>query len=247
MPHVLATSIAVLLAVVLASASMAAQPAPFRPEFRTLALGETAASLTTEGYEAFACGSNGATPLHKITGWTDFMKCAPEPNGLREVYVEFGRRLGQLAERFKDQYGEDLWIERFGGTRLANFPVVLSLLFDAGGVVRGFRAVTDSRAATQDRGRAYLFRFRVFQLYGEKGWDCKDLDPAPGETGVGEMFLKQICRKNIEGKHVRVEAHYFRKPGQTGVDIQGMFEPGQYESMTRWEAFDASVPGLADL
>jgi hypothetical protein len=38
-----------------------------------------------------------------------------------------------------------------------------------------------------------------------------------------------------------VETHYFRKPGQTGLDIKGMFEPGQYESMTRWEAFDARL------
>ncbi len=114
----------------LAAAGLAAevQSAPLPPDFRTLAIGETASTLTTEGYEAFACGSNGGPPLASLTGWTDYAQCAPDQNGLREVKVEFGRRFGQLAERFEDQYGEDLWIQRFGGTRLANFPVVLSLL-----------------------------------------------------------------------------------------------------------------------
>lgn len=215
--------------------------APLSPEFRTLAIGETAATLPTEGYEAFACGSNGGPPLKHITGWTDFAKCAADERGLHEVYVEFGRRVGKLAERFHDQYGEELWLQRFGGTRLANFPVVLSLLFDDAGVVRGFRAVTDARAGIEDRGRAYLFRLPVFQRYGSSDWNCVDLPKAPGETGVGEMFIKQVCSKDVDGRHVRVETHYFRKPGQTGLDIQGMFEPGQYESSTRWEAFDVTL------
>jgi hypothetical protein len=215
--------------------------APLTPEFRALAIGDTAASLSTEGYEAFACGSNGGPPLKHITGWTDFSQCAPDERGLHEVYVEFGRRVGRLAERFHDQYGEELWLQRFGGTRLANFPVVLSLLFDDAGVVRGFRAVTDARAGLEDRGRAYLFRLPVFQRYGTRDWACTDLPKAPGETGVGEMFIKQVCTKDVDGRHVRVETHYFRKPGQTGLDIQGMFEPGQYESSTRWEAFDLTL------
>ncbi len=113
-------------------------------------------------------------------------------------------------------------------------------------MVRGFRAVTDDRAPMADRGRAYLFRFRVYEFYGADGWDCVDLPPAPGETGVGEMFVKEVCRKDVDGKQVRVEAHYFRKPGQTGVDINGMFEPGQYKSFTRWEAFDATLDLLGD-
>ncbi|MBL8595960.1 MAG: hypothetical protein JNK01_25000, partial [Devosia sp.] len=215
--------------------------APLSPEFRSLAIGETATTLSTEGYEAFACGSNGGPPLKHIGGWTDYALCAPDERGLHEVYVEFGRRVGKLAERFHDQYGEELWLQRFGGTRLANFPVVLSLLFDEAGVVRGFRAVTDDRAGLEDRGRAYLFRLPVFQRYGSRDWSCTELPKAPGETGVGDMFIKEVCSKDIDGRHVRVETHYFRKPGQTGLDIQGMFEPGQYESSTRWEAFDLTL------
>ncbi len=75
-------------------------------------------------------------------------------------------------------------------------------------------------------------------------WDCIDREPTPGQTGVGDSFLNQVCTLDIEGKHVRVEAHFFRRPGQTVVDANGMYFPGQYESLTRWEAFDASLPGL---
>ncbi|MBN9362872.1 MULTISPECIES: hypothetical protein [unclassified Devosia] len=231
----------VLPALLLLGLAAQALAAPLPPEFRTLAIGETAASLPNEGYEAFACGSNGGPPLQHLTGWIDFAQCAPDARGLHEVYVEFGRRVGKLAERFHDQYGEELWLQRFGGTRLANFPVVLSLLFDDAGVVRGFRAVTDDRAHVEDRGRAYLFRLPVFQRYGARDWTCADLPRAPGETGVGEMFIKEVCTKDVEGRHIRVETHYFRKPGQTGLDIHGMFEPGQYESSTRWEAFDVTL------
>ena len=224
-------------------ATAAASPAAeFTPEFRTLGLGQKATELSTEGYENFACGTNGGPPRMALEGWADFMKCPPEENGLREVYVEFGTAIGRLAELFRDTYGEELWIQQYGGTRVANFPVIMSLLFDEEGVARGFRVVTDPRAPVEDRGRAYLLRFRIFPLYGSEGWDCVDRPPAAGETGVGNTYLNQVCRKEVDGKRVRVEAHFFRRPGQTGVDANGLFEPGQYESMTRWEVFDATLP-----
>ncbi|MDB5541452.1 MAG: hypothetical protein JWQ89_3179 [Devosia sp.] len=224
----------------LCSAITGAPGAEFTPEFRTLGLGQAAGDIVTEGYGAFACGSNGGPPLASLSGWTDFMKCEPEANGLREVYAEFGRQAGQMAELFREQYDDELWIQKFVGTRMANFPVVLSLLFDESGIVRGYRAVTDARAPLQDRGKAYLFRFPIYERYGSEGWDCVERDPAPGETGVGKVYLNEVCEKDVDQKHVRVEAHFFRKPGQTGTDINGMFEPGQFESLTRWEVFDRS-------
>jgi len=219
-----------------------AAAAGFAPEFRTLALGLEASDITTEGYEGFACGSNGGPPLAPISGWVDFAKCAPEANGLHEVYVEYGTRTERLSQMFRDEYGEELWIQQFGGTRIANFPVVLSLLFDDEGIVRGFRAVTDSRAELEDRSKSYLLRFRVYAHYGEEGWSCKERPATGGIEPVGEMYVNEVCRKQIDGKRVRVEAHVYRRPGQTGVDSQGMFVPGQFESMTRWEVFDATLP-----
>jgi hypothetical protein len=219
--------------------------ADFEPEFRTLGLGVAAADLTTEGYEAFACGSDGGTPLAPIEGWIDYAKCAPDELGLHEVYVEYGRRAGELAERFRDEYDDELWIQRFVGTRMANFPVVLSLLFDDQGISRGFRAITDERAPTEDRGRAYLFRYRVMELYNPALWTCVSIPPSDGETPVGDTYVHDICKQTTaDGKFVRVSAEFYRKRGQTGHDINGMYVEGEYKSMTRWEVFDPALPNV---
>ena len=234
-----AARIAVLAAFLVAPQAMAAE---FKPDFRTLGIGQKASELDAASYDSFACGSNGNVPLKALSGWTDFMQCAPDENGLREVTVEFGNRAERMSQLFQEQYNEELWIQQFGGTRLANFPVILSLLFDEDGVSRAFRAVTDSRAAVQDRGRAYLLRFRIYSHYGSSDWDCVRYPPHAGRTPVGQAYVDEVCQKQIDGKSVRVEAHVFRKAGQTGVDSYGMFEAGQFESMTRWDAWDASYP-----
>lgn len=219
-----------------------AQATEFKPEFRTLGIGQKASELTTEGYDSFACGSNGGVPLKALGGWTDFMECAPDENGLREVAVEFGVRTERESQLFRDQYNEELWIQQFGGTRIANFPVVMSLLFDENGVSRAFRAVTDARAPIEDRGRSYLLRFRVYAHYGSGDWDCIRYDPRNGHTPVGRTYVDEVCKKDVDGKSVRVESHVFRKAGQTGVDSTGKFEQGQFESLTRWDVWDASYP-----
>lgn len=234
--------------IALAPVHVAAQEAPpadapaFPPEFRTLGLGLKADEITTEGYDSFACGSNGNVPLKALTGWTDFKECEPDENGLYEVAVEFGNRTERMSQLFHDQYDEELWIQQFGGTRIANFPVVMSLLFDEDGISRGFRAVTDSRAPIEDRGRSYLLRFRVYSHYGEGDWDCMRYQPRNGHTPVGKTYIDEVCSRSVDGKLVRVEAHVYRRPGQTGMDSRGMFEQGQFESLTRWEVWDASYP-----
>lgn len=238
-----------LSALLVAAAALTSAPATaaeFQPEFRQLGLGVDAATLSTEGYEGFACGTNGGPPGLVLTGWADFAKCAPDlQTGLHEVYVEYGTRIGRISAMFREQFEEELWLQQYGGTRMANFPVVLSLLFDDAGIARGFRVVTDTRADIQDRGRAYLLRQRVQPMYGEDGWDCVDKPPGPGESGVGDVFINQVCKKTLDGKYVRIEAHFFRRAGQTGVDINGQFVPGEYDSLTRWEVFDATLPESA--
>lgn len=214
----------------------------FEPEFRTLGIGQKAEEISTEGYDRFACGSNGYVPLKTLTAWTDFKQCEPDASGLYEVAVEFGNRTERISQLFRDQYNEELWIQQFGGTRIANFPVVLSLLFDEDGVSRGFRAVTDARAPIEDRGRSYLLRFRVYSHYGNGPWDCIRYQPRNGHTPVGKTYVDEVCNKSIDGKLVRVEAHVHRRPGQTGVDSLGEFEQGQFESETRWEVWDEAYP-----
>jgi hypothetical protein len=102
--------------------------------------------------------------------------------------------------------------------------------------------VTSSQAERQERANAHLLRFRIYALYGDDGWACDKRGPSDGRTAVGEMYVDETCTKQLPGKRVRVEAHLYRRPGETGTDELGNFLPGQFESSTRWEVFDATLP-----
>src|SRR6059058_4515190 len=113
-------------------------------------------------FRSFACGSNGGPPRQPLTGWSDFARCRAEPNGLHEVYFEYDDELEYIA-RARDLERE---ITRWFGTTEAGFPIVTSALFDATGVLKGIRLVTDSRpehrnditeANVRKRADAYMF------------------------------------------------------------------------------------------
>ena len=185
-----------------------------------------------------ACGSNGGPPLSTLNGWGDYAECAADEKGLHEVYIELNTELQRLAESTEEQYGQAPWFKKFAGTRVANFAVVMSVLFDSNGIARGFRVVTDPRAGLQERAQAYLLALRILPEYGREGWSCVDREPGPREAPVGEFHLNRFCQKQTNGKLVTVESHLFRKAGQTGVDLSGQPVPGDYESLTIWEVYD---------
>jgi hypothetical protein len=212
----------------------------FAPDYRDFAIGVHAKDMSTEQVDIFACGSNGGPPLAALTGWTDYMQCDPDERGLREVYIEFNTELQRLVESTEEQYGESPWFKKYSGTRVANFAVVMSMLFDEQGIARVFRVVTDQRAGAAERGGAYMLRLRVQPRYGNDGWSCIDHEPGLRETPVGDMYINQICEKQIDGKLVTIESHLFRKAGQTGVDLQGHPIAGDYESLAIWEVADAA-------
>jgi hypothetical protein len=99
--------------------------------------------------------------------------------------------------------------------------------------------VTDPRAAPGERRMAHLLRVAAINRYGPDGWTCNDLAPAPGETPVGGIFIKQQCRKATPERDLSVEAHFLRKPGQSETDpATGEYRSGQFESWTRFELVD---------
>ena len=73
--------------------------------------------------------------------------------------------------------------------------MILSALFDDGGLLRGIRFVTDPRATPVERRMAHMLRLAVMNRYEPGGWKCVDFPPADGETPVGGVFLKQRCEK----------------------------------------------------
>ncbi len=136
-----------------------------------------------------------------------------------------------------------LWLEKYAGTRGAGYAVILSVLFDAEGVAKGMRVVTDSRAPLDQRVCAHAMRMRIKPRYRGAEWDCVDLPLADGETPIGSRYIKELCQTvDAQGRRIVVRAHQFREPGQTGYDERGQYIEGDYESSTRWEIWDRSVP-----
>jgi hypothetical protein len=224
-----------MLALIATVGVAAAQNKPDPGEIRGLKLGLDARRISQDGFGEFACGSNGGAPRQKLEGFADFAKCRAEPNGLHEVYLRFDDEEEYIGRAIDDdQYTRKI------GTRVAGHPVILSVLFDDGGILRGIRFVTDPRAAPQERRMAHLLRAAAINRYGPQGWTCVDQPPAPGETPVGGgVFIKQRCEKRTAERNLFLETHFLRKPGQSEVDpATGEPTTGQFESWTRFELMD---------
>ena len=215
-----------------------------------LKLGEPiAAQPSPNEFRAFACGSNGGAPRAPLTGWSDFARCRAEPNGLHEVYFEYDDELEYIA-RARDLERE---ITRWFGTTEAGFPIITSALFDANGVLKSIRLVTDSRpehrnditeANVRKRADAYMFGGIMAPRYEiDPSRDCSTLPPAEGESPVGDIFIKQACeRVSATGtRKVFLRVNFFRKPGQSGVNPQlpTQLTEGQFDSSARVEVFVA--------
>jgi hypothetical protein len=216
----------------LLTAGALAQDRPSRIEVWDLKLGTALADLPDE-FSDYACGTNGGPPSVPLAGWKDFRRCRPEASGLREIYFRYDDELEYWAKA--NEFATE--IEKYSGTKVYDFPVVLSGLFDERGILSGLRMVTDPRDPSRDRDEAYLLRNFLTARFGREGWNCEDLPPEDGETPVGRTFLKQRCVKDIAGLgKAFLEAHYYRKKGQSPYDPRtGRQTQGQFESVTRFE------------
>ena len=207
-------------------------------EIRGLKLGLKAQTMTTSGFGEFACGSNGGPARQKLDDWTGFAKCRPESDGLHEVNVRFEDEQEYIGRAIDD----DRYTDQRSSTRVAGHPVILSVLFDDGGTLRGLRFISDPRASPLERRMAHMLRLAVINRYGPAEWNCTDFPAADGETPVGGVFVKQRCEKLTAERSLSVEAHFLRKPGQSAIDpATGEYRPGQFESWTRFEVFDPAL------
>jgi hypothetical protein len=213
-----------------------AQPRPDPGEIHGLKLGLKAVEMSTDTFGDLACGSNGGPPRQLIDDWADFGRCRPEASGLYEVSARFDDQQDYVARAIDDP----LYAQGRIGTRVAGHPVILSVLFDKDGLLRGIRMVSDPRAAPLERRMAHMLRLAIINRYEPDGWNCTDMPPAPGETPVGGgVFIKQRCEKASPEKSLMVEAHFLRKPGQNEVDpATREATSGQFESWTRFEIMD---------
>src|SRR4030081_1278030 len=194
--------------------SPAGQPAraqaPDLGEIHGLKLGLTAPSMTMKGFGELACGSNGGPPRQRLDAWTELGKCRAEASGLHEVYVRFDDQDEFIGRAIDDP----LYAGGRTGTRVAGHPVILSVLFDHDGVLRGLRFISDPRAAPVERRMAHLLRLAIINHYDPAGWTRTNLPAEPGETPVGGIFIKQHCEKGTSERRMTLQGRFLRKPGQ---------------------------------
>jgi hypothetical protein len=214
------------------AAPKGADERPMRREIWDIKLGTPVAGLPDD-FMDYACGTNGGPPSTPLSGWKDFRRCRPDPSGLREVYFRYDDELEYWAK------ANDLaaQMEPYIGTKTYGFPIVVYVLFDDAGTVRGIRIVSDPRDPTGDRDEAYLLRNFLNARFGREAWQCEDLTAEPGETAVSGIFIKQRCTKEMEdGSHGLIVTRHLRKPGQSQYDPHsGKETVNQFDSEVRFE------------
>jgi hypothetical protein len=220
-----------LFAAALSTARTGAQQRPTRAEIWDLKLG-TSVETIGDDFSEYACGTNGGPPGMPIKDFADFRRCRPELNGLREVYFRYDDELEYWAKA--NNFATE--IKKFSGTKIFDFPVVLSARFDDKGILAGIRIASDPRDSSRERDEAYLLRNFLTARYGREGWECVDLPPEDGETPVFRTFIKQRCKKAIGEITADLATNYFRKKGQAEIDAHtGRQTEGQFESLVRFE------------
>jgi hypothetical protein len=224
--------LAACVSTLLATAPAGAQERPPRLEVWDLRLGTPVNQLPDE-FVDYACGTNGGPPSLPLGGFGDFRRCRAEPSGLREVYFRYDDELEYWAKAngLEDQ------MEQYAGTKTYGFPVVVSALIDAQGLLAGIRIVSDPRDPSQNRDEAYLLRNFLNARLGRDNWQCRDLALADGETPVDGVFVKQDCAKQIDDHTTAsLATRYLRKPGQSRFDPHsGRETAGQFESTASFE------------
>ena len=183
-----------------------------------------------------ACGTNGGPPSTPLRSFAEFEKCPAEPSGLHEVYFTNDDEADYIAKALETEYRV-----MQGGNSIYAHPVVFSVLIDAEGLARGIRVVTDERAADRERRVAMTLSRNLKSRYGRWAQTCEDLQPTDGQLPVGKIFVHEICTADSpEGDaRMRLEATYFRKKGQTSINLETQqINKNYFQSATRLEVVE---------
>jgi hypothetical protein len=187
--------IAVVVVIVLGAWPTRAEDQPARPDVWSLKLGTPASALPSDAFVEYACGGNGGPAQQPLAGWSEYDRCRIESNGLREVYFRYDDELEFRARAHRAQ----TMIAQYSGTKVLDFPVIVSALFDSGGTLAGLRIVTDPQASPQERKKAYTLSNFFKARYGSDGSDCSETLPAArrdaGRLPLHQPALHQDCQR----------------------------------------------------
>jgi hypothetical protein len=227
-------ALALLAAVLLLPLPARAQPTEdFKARIWELQLGTPVAEIPARYFDPH-CGTNGGPPSLRLDGWADFARCPFDAStGLHEVWFTEDDETEYVGLAYRSQYFAP---GPYSANVFLGHKVIFSLLIDDAGLVQGYRVFTDPREPTRYRDIAEAAGDAMMGLYGFENFTCTELDPLPGETEIEGRFLKRRCVATVDGRHVTIERHYFRKPGQRQYDaVTGAENPNYFESSARLE------------
>jgi len=240
MQRILSVLILTALLVSAPSKAWAQATAPAeRSDFWSLKIGSPVSAQPTD-FQEFACGTDGGPPSTPIKGFAAFATCPKDASGLHEVQFRYDDEIEFWALAMQIEPVAD----RFAGTNIGEFPVIISALFDDDGILRAARAVTDDRTTLRNRRSAYTLALYIKGRFGSDRWTCEDLPLADGQTPVGTRFVKQDCTaRSDDGLALELKARLLHRRGQTAIDphTNQVRKGGQYESTARFEMFDPAV------
>jgi len=160
-----------------------------------------------------ACGTAGGPPSTELASFADFAKCAPEASGLREVWFRYDDTAEAIARALRNP----VQIARAQATAIGGSPIIVSLLIDAGGAVRGYRLYSDPRADPRTRYDAHTLAATFMGLLGT-GWTCTSQPAADGENPIEGSFVKQACTIETATATGSATNRFYLKPGEAVVD-----------------------------
>ena len=180
-----------------------------------------------------SCGTDGGPPSLPLKHVTDFATCPAEKSGLHEVTFQYDDEEEYIAKALGIDNPAML-----AGTSMYAHPVIISVLVDDKGTVRGIRVVTDDHASDYQRHTLFDLANNLRQRFASWNLACKDIPPANGEEGIGRDFVHTICtgeNKDL-GQRLRIESRYYRRKGETTIDPQTQrVVRGNFLSQTRFE------------
>lgn len=216
-----------------------AQPVPLMitPPFAIwdVVLGTPVGDLPERDTSLIACGTNGGPPSAELKSFEDFASCPAEPSGLHEVQFTYDDEQDYVARAMSFEYDFAQ-----GGTSVYAHRVMVSVLVDDGGVVRGIRIVTDNRVSDRDRriqvtlARNFKARYSAWQLA------CEDVPMSAGELPIGNLFEHELCSAERNGVRLRLESVYARRRGQEAINRESQkANTGYFVSAVRLELVEA--------
>lgn len=176
----------------LLASTAGAQTTP-KYDLRDIIVGMRIGDLPYSGYVNLTCARR--TDL-KLSDWSSWRDCPADDEARRAIRFEFD------PETSRD------------GTLVAGHPVILTALIDAEGIVSELDIDTDPKARLYQRKKAFLLGMQVKSRYGSEGWDCAERQPTSSEQPVGGVFVRETCKKAIQGRRLTVQRDLYRRLDQ---------------------------------